>query len=70
MGLLKFIAVGAAIGYGINYLTKKDASGRSVLDDITDEASVWAEKAKRFAEEKTEQVITAAQPNGGYTEPQ
>jgi hypothetical protein len=68
MGLLKFIAVGAAIGYGINYITKKGENGRSILDDITDDAPEWFDKAKKFAEEKVEQVVTASQPKGGYTE--
>ena len=69
MGLLNFIAIGAAVGYGINYITKKGENGRSILDDITDDAPEWFDKAKKFAEEKVEQVVTASQPNGGYTEP-
>ncbi|MBD1366937.1 YtxH domain-containing protein [Mucilaginibacter sp. ZT4R22] len=68
MGLLKFIAVGAAIGYGINYITKKGPDGRSILDDITDDAPEWFDKAKKFAEEKVEQVVTSSQSKGGYTE--
>lgn len=68
MGLLKFIAVGAAIGYGINYITKKGPDGRSILDDITDDAPEWFDKAKKFAEDKVEQVVNASQPTGGYTE--
>jgi hypothetical protein len=66
MGLLKFIAVGAAIGYGINYITKKGPDGRSILDDITEDAPQWFEKAKNFANEKVEQVVEQARPNGGY----
>ena len=67
MGLLKFIAVGAAIGFGINYITKKGANGRSVLDDITDEAPEWFDKAKVFATEKVDQAIQQAQQaKGGY----
>jgi hypothetical protein len=69
MGLLKFIAIGAAVGYGINYITKKGENGRSILDDITDDAPEWFDKAKKFAEEKVEQAVTASQPNGGYSEP-
>jgi hypothetical protein len=66
MGLLKFIAVGAAIGFGINYITKKGVNGRSILDDITDEAPEWLDKAKTFATEKVEQVVQQAQPKSGY----
>jgi hypothetical protein len=68
MGLLKFIAVGAAIGYGINYITKKGPDGRSILDDITEDAPEWFDKAKKYAEDKVEQVVQQAQPKGGYTE--
>ena len=51
MRLLKYIIVGAAVGYGINYITKKDEDGRSILDDLTDKAPDWFEHAKRFTEE-------------------
>ncbi|MFD0793501.1 YtxH domain-containing protein [Mucilaginibacter litoreus] len=54
MGLIKFIAVGAAVGLGINYLTKKRADGRSVLDDITDKAPEWIDKAKNFATDQAD----------------
>jgi hypothetical protein len=63
MGLLKFIIVGAAVGYGINYLTKKGADGRSVLDDITDNAPDWVDRAKKFAEDNIGPVVQQAQKN-------
>ena len=66
MGLLKFIAVGAAIGYGINYITKKGPNGRSILDDITEDAPEWFDKAKKFATDKVEEVVQQAQPKSGY----
>ena len=56
MNLLKFIIVGAAVGYGVNYITKKGTDGRSILDDITDQAPDWFNKAKSFATETIEQV--------------
>ncbi|AMR29915.1 hypothetical protein A0256_00045 [Mucilaginibacter sp. PAMC 26640] len=68
MGLLRFIAVGAAIGYGINYITKKDVNGRSILDDITDDAPEWFDKAKKYAEDKFEQVVQQAKPTTEHTE--
>ena len=61
MGLLKFIAVGAAIGYGINYITKKGENGRSILDDITEAAPEWFDKAKQYATEKVELAVEKAQ---------
>ncbi|PAW95296.1 hypothetical protein CKK33_18030 [Mucilaginibacter sp. MD40] len=55
MGLLKFIAVGAAVGLGINYLTKKrPEDGRSVLDDLTEKAPEWFDKAKNFAADQVD----------------
>jgi hypothetical protein len=66
MGLLKFIAVGAAIGYGINYITKKGENGRSILDDITEDAPEWFDKAKQFATEKVDQAVEKAQQKSGY----
>lgn len=57
MGLLKFIAVGAAIGYGINYITKKGENGRSILDDLTEDAPEWFEKAKQYATEKIDLAV-------------
>jgi hypothetical protein len=63
MGLLKFIIVGAAVGYGINYLTKKGADGRSVLDDITDNAPDWFDRAKKFAEDNIGPAVQQAQKN-------
>jgi hypothetical protein len=56
MGLLKFIVVGAAVGYGINYITKKGPDGRSILDDIADKAPGWFDDAKKYATETVEQV--------------
>lgn len=64
MGLLRFIAIGAAIGYGINYITKKDAAGRSILDDLTDQAPEFFDKAKRFAEDKIGEVSQQAKAAG------
>lgn len=66
MGLLKFIAVGAAIGYGINYITKKGENGRSILDDITEDAPEWFDKAKQYANEKVELAVEKAQQKNGF----
>lgn len=61
MSLFKLILVGAAVGYGINYLTKKGSNGRSVLDDITENAPDWFDKAKKFAEDNIGPVVDRAQ---------
>jgi hypothetical protein len=56
MNLLKFIIVGAAVGYGINYITKKGSDGRSVIDDIAEKLPDWFNEAKKFAGQTVEQV--------------
>ncbi len=57
MGLLKFIIVGAAVGYGVNYITKKGEDGRSVLDDLTENAPEWLDQAKKYADDAIEQIL-------------
>lgn len=64
MSLFKLILVGAAVGYGINYLTKRGSDGRSVLDDITDNAPDWFDKAKKFAQDNIGTVVEQAQAKG------
>jgi hypothetical protein len=66
MSILKFMIVGAAVGYGISYITKKGPDGRSILDDITDKAPGWFDQAKNFATETVDQVKQYAQPKENY----
>ncbi len=61
MNLLKFIIVGAAVGYGINYIMKKGPDGRSVIDDIAEKVPDWFNDAKKYAGETIEQVKQRAQ---------
>jgi hypothetical protein len=56
MRLLKYILIGAAVGYGVNYITKKGEYGRSILDDITDKAPGWLDDAKQFTEETIDNI--------------
>ncbi len=49
MKLLKLIALGAAVSYGYNFLTKKNQSGRSKLDEIKENGPEWIEKGKKMA---------------------
>lgn len=46
MGLLKTALIGAAVYGAIKYITKKDETGRSIMDNIKDKAPEWMEKAK------------------------
>jgi len=61
MSILKFIIVGAAVGYGINYITKKNADGRSIIEDLADNAPDWFEKAKHLAQDALGKVSQTAE---------
>jgi len=61
MGLLKFIIIGAAVGYGVNYVTKKNENGRSIADDVMEKAPEWFEQARKFAEETVGHVRQTVQ---------
>ena len=65
MGLLRFIVVGAAVGYGVNYITKKGPDGRSILDEFTENPPDWFEKAKKYAEDTVNQAVKTAKENVG-----
>lgn len=56
MNILKFAVVGAALGLGIHYITKKDEDGRSILDDLAESAPDLFDQAKKFAAETVDQV--------------
>lgn len=62
MSLLKFIVVGAAVGYGIQYITKKGLDGRSILDEISEDAPEWFEKAKQYAGDTVDQFVKNLKP--------
>jgi hypothetical protein len=51
MGLLKTALIGAAVYGAIKYLTKRDANGRSMVDDIKEKAPEWMEKARNIKKE-------------------
>ena len=61
MGLIRTLAVGAALAYGINYITKKRPSdGKSVVDDIKEKAPEWWNKAKPYMEKSN--IMEKARP--------
>lgn len=51
MGLFKTALIGAAVYGAIKYLTKKDETGRSIVDDLQDKAPEWMDKAKQFRDD-------------------
>ena len=56
MSIFKYAIIGAAVAYGINYITKKRSDGTSILDELTESAPEWMEKAKQQAEQTIDQV--------------
>lgn len=69
MGLLKFLVVGAAVAYGINYITKKGPDGKSVIDDLIENGPDWMDRAKKYGELTLEQIAVRAQnfrDNNGF----
>jgi len=64
MSLLKYVILGAAAVYGYNYATKKRiVDGKSLVDDLKDQAPGYIEKAKSFGE-RVKQDLN--QTNGLY----
>jgi hypothetical protein len=61
MSIFKFIIVGAAVGYGINYITKKNENGSSIIEDLLDNAPDWLEKAKHLAQDALGKVGQTAE---------
>ena len=49
MNIIKLALVGAAVVYGVNYITKKREDGTSILDELTNNAPDWMNDAKQFA---------------------
>lgn len=66
MGLLKLIAVGAAVAYGINYATKKRADGRSLMDDVKEKAPEWMNKAKEYGSDMKSKMESSSTMKDNY----
>ena len=56
MSILKFAMIGAALGYGVYYVTKKREDGTSIMDDLAEKAPEWFDKGKQYATQTINQV--------------
>jgi hypothetical protein len=56
MRMLKFMAVGAAVGYGIYYLIREKENGKSVLEELLEDAPDYVDRAKKYVEFTIDQV--------------
>jgi hypothetical protein len=50
------MAIGAAVGYGIYYLTKEKENGKSILEELLEDAPDYADRAKKYVEYTIDQV--------------
>jgi DNA topoisomerase VI subunit B len=66
MHLLKYIIVGAAVGYGINYITKKGENGRSIIEDLADNVPHWFDEGKKVALETINTVNDTLKTRTGF----
>jgi hypothetical protein len=56
MSIAKFAIIGAALGYGIYYVTKKREDGTSIIDELAEKAPEWFSKGKEYATQTVSQV--------------
>lgn len=62
MSLLKYIALGAAVAYGISYVTKKrEEDGKSLVDDLSEQAPEWMDKIKQYGQDALQEVSQRTQ---------
>jgi hypothetical protein len=57
MGHFKSFMLGVGFAFGIYYLTKKDAEGKCMLDEILDNPKKFAENAKDYAIEEAVHLV-------------
>jgi len=61
MSLLKYIAIGAAVAYGISYVVKKNENGgKSLIDELADKAPDLIDKLKDYAKDAIDQITDKA----------
>ena len=49
MGTIKTFLLGVGTAYAVYYITRKQADGKSILDDLLDNPAVFMNKAKDYA---------------------
>lgn len=56
MRIWKFVALGAAVGYGIYYLTKEKENGKSILEELIEDGPDYVDRAKKYIEYTVDQI--------------
>lgn len=66
MNIIKLALLGAAVAYGVNYITKKREDGTSILDDLVDNGPGWMNDAKQFATQTVNDIKQSFNHNQRY----
>ncbi|HVW13559.1 MAG TPA: hypothetical protein VHB54_07060 [Mucilaginibacter sp.] len=56
MRIVKFMVVGAAVGYGIYYLTKEKENGKSILEELIEDGPDYVDRARKYLEYTVDQI--------------
>jgi hypothetical protein len=56
MRIMRFMAIGAAVGYGIYYITREKENGKSILDELLEDGPEYVDRAKKYVEFTLDQV--------------
>lgn len=66
MNIIKLALLGAAVAYGVKYVTKKREDGTSILDELVDNGPDWMNDAKEFATQTINDVKQNFNENKRY----
>lgn len=62
MGLIRTLLIGAAVYGAVKYATKKGDNGKSLVDELRDQAPEWLDKAKEFGEDVKQEYRRTTKP--------
>lgn len=65
MGLLKKLFIGAAVYGAVKYITKKGDNGKSIVDEVKEQAPEWLDKIKEAGKDIKQEYKRTTDP---YTE--
>lgn len=56
MRIIRFMAIGAAVGYGLYYITREKENGKSILEELIEDAPDFMDRARKYVEYTVDQV--------------
>ena len=63
MRIIRFMAIGAAVGYGLYYLTKEKENGKSILDELLENGPDYFDRTKKYVEYTVDQIAERLHSN-------